>query len=513
MVTNLLKSKKANNYWIHLLPVSILILGSLLHYSRGYYGIGESALFAQGIDDAYITYRYGWNLSNFGILSWNESGYRLAEGFTNPLWMLVSAAWALLRNKEVVYPLSVLTSVVVSGFLLLILSLSVYDQHEKSFSALIGLIMVSALPPIWLHMTSGLESGIFGVGLALLAYLVLFGHPRFSQPIPILLLTLFLGFLRSDGFVYLAIILIAALISGSKTWKPVAAGWLVATIVLFSWRYLTFGALLPNTAVAKVNFPLVERLPLGGKFLFATLINSGLVILLLLGISGLWLETRKARLAGIFIITAWIAYYLYIGGDVYFERHLIGIYFLAAAFSAPLWRVANKATRLIFVSAMILAAFISTTRYGNRFNYLTSKSNDPWVMLGQAIEDERDKYGVVITFAAGKIPFYAGGDFIDSIGLNDPYLATLKRDSFVPGHSAGNENAAVEIARNHPIGIYSMFSYLNEGLIERPDTISLWVDNFHPQEKAQTEITVQEWNDAIGSDNEFIWSIISRPDQ
>ncbi|MHA2402601.1 MAG: hypothetical protein ACXADH_06370 [Candidatus Kariarchaeaceae archaeon] len=511
MVFGILESNNSKKYWVILLPVLVLTLGSILHYSRGYYGIGNSALFAYGVDDAYITYRYGWNLANFGILSWNESGYRLAEGFTNPLWMLVSAVWSLLGIKTLVYPLSVITSVVVSGFFLLILSISVYNRQGKSLSAIIGLIMVCAIPPIWLHMTAGLESGVFGIGLALLAYLVIFDNPLQSKPILILLLSLIIGLLRSDGFVYLAIILIAAVISGSKAWKPVAVGLLAGSIALFSWRFLQFGTLLPNTAVAKINFSLLERLPLGAKFLFATLTISGLVIFLILGVAGIWLENRRKKLAGIFIIIAWIAYYIYIGGDGYVERHLIGIYFLAAAFSAPLWRVAKPLTRGIFILAILLVVFISITQYGSRFSYLSTKSNDPWVMLGQAIEADRDRYGVVITFAAGKIPFYGGGDFIDSIGLNDPYLATLKREGFVPGHSAGDENAAIEMALNHPAGIYSMFSYLNEGLIKEPDRINLWVDNFHPQDTAQSDITTEDWESAIASDNEFVWSIISNP--
>jgi hypothetical protein len=45
-------------------------------------------------------------------------------------------------------------------------------------------------------------------------------------------------------------------------------------------------------------------------------------------------------------------------------------------------------------------------------------------MLGQALEVERSRYGVLISAAAGKIPYYAGGECIDPFGLNDPYLAT-----------------------------------------------------------------------------------------
>jgi hypothetical protein len=117
----------------------------------------------------------------------------------------------------------------------------------------------------------------------------------------------------------------------------------------------------------------------------------------------------------------------------------------------------------------------------------------------------------VITFAAGKIPFYASGDFIDSIGLNDPYLATLKRDGFVPGHSAGGEEAAIELAKTHSGEVYSMFSYLNPEFVHSPEYISLWVDNYQPQATVQRYVSKEEWEGAIDSGNQFIWSIISKP--
>jgi hypothetical protein len=496
--------------WLFALPIIILAVGSLIHYSRGHYGLGDSAVFSDGVDDAYITYRYGWNLIHFGNLSWNESGFRQTEGFTNPLWVMVSAGLSLPGIKELVYPLSVITSVLISALLLFYLIFSVFQRNNQSAASILGLLMVCAVPPIWLHMTSGLESGVFGVGLALLAYLVIFDEHNDSIPVTIIALTLFIGFLRSDGFIYLIIILVAALIAGSRSWKAVAIGLLISSSVIFLWRYFEFGTLLPNTAVAKVNFGVLERLPIGANFLFSTIANSGLVIFLILGIAGLWLESRKIKIAGLFIILSWIAYYLYIGGDVFVERHLIGMYFLGAAFSAPLWKVAKPFTRGIFIVLVISVAVVSMFRYGNRFNYFAGKLNDPWIVLGKAIEADREEYGVVISFAAGKIPFYAGGDFIDSIGLNDPYLATLERENFIPGHSAGNEDEAIKLALTHSEGKYSIFSYLSEEIIQHPEKVRLWVDNFNPQEFAQTEFSIEEWEYAISSNNQFVWSIISK---
>jgi hypothetical protein len=58
-----------------------------------------------------------------------------------------------------------------------------------------------------------------------------------------------------------------------------------------------------------------------------------------------------------------------------------------------------------------------------RFDYGSPKSNDPPVMLGQALEVERSRYGV-----------------------------------------------------------YATFSFLDTNIILNPESISMWVDNRHPQD-------------------------------
>ena len=275
---------------------------------------------------------------------------------------------------------------------------------------------------------------------------MLFPQEKSILPKLIMFLSIFLGLLRSDGFIYLSIILFAAIIAGSKDWKPLLLGLFIASVVLFSWRYLTFGTLVPNTAVAKLNFPLSDRIQIGSLFLSASVIFSGLLIFLLFGFTGLWSESKRIFVAGVFIAFGWISYYLYIGGDGYFERHLLGLFFLMAAFSAPIWIAARTKSRALLFLVILIACLSSLYLYKGRFNYLTPKSKDHWILLGKALEADRERYGVLITFAAGKIPFFAGGDNIDMLGLNDPLLATLKQDRFVPGHSSGDAQAAIKIA-------------------------------------------------------------------
>lgn len=498
---------------VYLIPITILVLGSLLHYIRGAYGFFpiESSLQSVGADDAFISYRYGWNLAQHGILSWNESGFRRTEGFTNPLWVLVSAFWSLIGNKDLIYPMMVITSLVLSIFLLAILIRYVFLKNDRSTQSIFGIVLAVAIPAMWLHTTSGLESAVFGIGLALLAYLVIYFDPDKPQKILIVSLAILQGLLRSDGFVYLLIILFAGLFTGKKSWKPLLLGLFIGIVVLLSWRYISFGTFLPNTAVAKLNFGLLDRIPTGFTFLRITLLNSGLIIFLLIGMAGLWLESRRIGLAGLFITIAWIGYYLYFGGDGYFERHLIGLYLLLGAFSGPLWLTARLVTRAIFIIVILLIGFVSIRSFGNRFDYFSDKPDDPWISLGKALELDREKYGVVVIHAAGKLPFFGGGDMVDVLGINDSYLATFSQEKFFPGHSAGDVDAALVVAKNHPIGIYSRFSYLDPEVIFDAQQVALWVDNNLNHGKVMGIPTEEQWGQALQSGSIKIWSIITKP--
>ncbi len=500
-----------NKLFLYVLPAAIFIFGCILHYTRGYYYTGITAAHALGADDAYISYRYGWNLTHFGTLSWNESEYRRTEGFTNPLWVYLSAGLALPGHKEWVYPLCVIISTLVTLLFLLALINRVYKENGRNIWAILGLLLLAATPAIWLHTTSGLESAVFGAALALLAYIVVFDNSSPKHKVVVISLALFIGFLRSDGFIYLGILLGAAWIAGSPNWKHLALGLLVSSSLLLLWRQIEFGAWLPNTVAAKINFDLLTRIRIGSVWLLFSMLTSGLLTLLLLGLASVPIISKRRGLACLWIILVWLSYYVFIGGDHFAERHLIGLFFLAAAVSASLWRISKPFIRVILILCVSGAILLSVSRDYGRFDYASPKNNDPWVMLGMEMQYDRPSYGVVVTIPAGKIPFFAGGDFIDALGLNDPSLSSYRRDQFVPGHSAGSDQAALELARLHQSGIYSLFSYLDSTIISGPEFIRLWVNNREPQATVQTTPTQQEWQSALDSDDLFLWSIIWQP--
>ena len=88
-IANLNQKIRGTPWIIIILPLGLLLLGSSLHFLRGTYAVGDTAINSWGVDDAYISYRYSWNLAHFNTLSWNESGFQRTEGFTNPLWVLL----------------------------------------------------------------------------------------------------------------------------------------------------------------------------------------------------------------------------------------------------------------------------------------------------------------------------------------------------------------------------------------------------------------------------------------
>jgi len=52
---------------VYILPLSIFLLGCFIHYQRGYYFNGLTSVHAEGAENAYISYRYGWDPANYNI--------------------------------------------------------------------------------------------------------------------------------------------------------------------------------------------------------------------------------------------------------------------------------------------------------------------------------------------------------------------------------------------------------------------------------------------------------------
>ena len=512
MSSKSVSTKIINSKIILFVPVLLLIIGSTLHYYRGSYGQGPRSFSVSGADDAYISYRYGWNLAQHGSLSWNESGYRMTEGFTNPLWVYISAVYSLLGRKDWVHPLMVGTSVILAGIIFFSLAKVVYKENDGDIKSLIGLTLAALSPAIWLHSTSGLESGVFAIGLAALAYLAILAKKNYlHKTYAVVALTIFLVLLRSDGFIYIFMVLVGTLIAGKGVWKQILIGLVIGLGILLAWRLVTYGTLLPNTANAKVNFSVFDRIPVGLNYLMLGATVAPIVVFLLIAIPGLLVSSMRVVLGMAFVIFSWIFYYIYIGGDYLLDRHLVGLIMLCGAVSAPLWSRMRWHARAALLAVVVIGIAATAFFESDRYVYHIKGGNDSLVMLGKEMAKNRPYYGVFVTWMAGKVPYYAGGDCIDTYGLNDPYLATIKQEQFLPGHSAGSPEIAMQIARSHPAGSYSQFTGLDPVYIDNPEMIALWMDVLQPQDVVQTHVTSPEVKSAI--EEEAYWLIVTAPNQ
>ncbi len=493
------------------IAVLILLMGSWLHYTRGAYSYtaangGFSHI--SGMDDAYISFRYGWNLLHFGTLSWNESGFRRTEGFTNPLWVYTSALWATLNDKGLVYPGMVLTSTLLTGGFLAILCM-LTAKTTKSAAGMMGVVLLCASPLLWLHATSGLESTVFGCAIGLLAFSLIVDDTAGKMAFWLTnLLAFLLMLLRSDAFVYMLVLAAALALGKPRSLGMIAIGAVLGYVLVQVWREVSFGQFWPNTVDAKLNFDLAPRLTTGA-LLFTQSMWGGGVVFLVLGAFGLWLLPEAKRLAGAVTIFGWCAYYVFIGGDLLLERHLIGVMALCAGLSAPFF-VRVLAERRGWPLLILLAAGLYLPFYiqDPRFQYEATRPRDSWVLIGKEMASQRDLYGTVVTFGAGKIPFFAGGDFVDELGLNDPELAQVQRPRFIPGHSAGNDQVALEIARRSSAR-YSYVAFNLNLTRENAGDVLLWASNTSPRAMVSHGLTASD-RDVLLSAPPFDYTLIFR---
>lgn len=129
--------------------------------------------------------------------------------------------------------------------------------------------------------------------------------------------------------------------------------------------------------------------------------------------------------------------------------------------------------------------------------------------MGKTIAADRQRYGTIVVRMAGKTPYFAGGDFVDNLGLNDPYLATVKRPKFIPGHSSGSDEGAIEIARQHSPDNYSYLTFSPSSYLKSPADVLLWTYGDRPQDSGvHDRITNKEWENAVTSTNSMYFCLL-----
>jgi arabinofuranosyltransferase len=436
--------------WAVRAAVLVLLAGTLVHALYGYSHEDLSG-HAIGSDDAYISYRYARNLAAGLGLTFNP-GERV-EGYSNLLYVLLLAPAFLIARDSAIHPIAVALNGVCAVAALVLFQRRLLDRDGHGPAALAA-VLFAAWPALWLWNASGMETAlVLLLQIALWAEVTRDDGAQRIRPLVVVLALLVLA--RADGVVGAGIgVLFLALRRDGARARAGALAVALSTAALVGWRLAYYGHPLPNTYYAKVSGPLTVRIGDAARQLGDLALDAGLLPYLVVLAAAAVASARARRLSfEPLFAAAWIAYWIYVGGDVFGERFLLVLVPLGAAVLA---RWAAEGRRVLATAGFIaaLAFQLAPLAADRRFRYAGAKY-DRWIALGRFLGRPEHRGKTIAVDAAGKIPYYSHLAAIDMLGLTDAHIGHGPAATFSVGHS--KHDAEYVLAR-------------------RPDLVATWID-------------------------------------
>ena len=474
-----MKNKKRETIILIFISGVYLLWASGFIYRNSYIAIDGQRYFSL-FDDAMISMRYAWNFAHGLGLVWN-AGERV-EGYTNLLMTLIMSLASLFLNKTFA-PLAVqifaIPTILGTAFLMRTIALSITDgnRHRK----IVGLLAFTCTLfyyPLSYWALVGMETGLLTLLiLATILFALLWLKTDKTSDLIGMAITAGLAYLtRDDALIPVAIIFAFIAL---ETWinkrnkqdflQILYAGMLLALFPIGHtiFRYIYYGAFLPNTYVLKLgNFSLHIRLIGGVRFVIPFLEQSVLVILL--AVLGVVVEFNRAKVFLFSFLVAALGYQIYVGGDPWslwrilspampmvFTLAIFGVIGLVQRWA---WLDRHKILTLTFTGVLMLASLVLTNlpfRYNDLLIYPTAASTASRVDTNAAIAIDAltTPTASVGEVWAGTIPYYTGRYAIDFLGKSDKYIAQLKPDISgavswggmisVPGHNKYDLNYSI----------------------------------------------------------------------
>lgn len=408
--------------------------------------LATRALFPEKqIDDAYITFRYTYNLINHGQLVWNVGAY--VEGQTNLLWSLTLALVAFLF-KEVPIPVVAIWLCTISFIITGLLVLQTARRVGLGIlSAAILTLAFQLTPPPLAFSIGGLESAFAAMLLALALHQLVAGNTRASA------LSLGLLFMTRPDAAIASVTLITYDLWQHKSLSKAIRHWWPAMLLGGAteiWRLCYYGHLIPNSVTAK-SIPI--------DYLLAYVVNGSsipyilsmlqwptfylMIIAVFIAMIGLINKSEEStRLNSIYILTvvmffAGIATLIRNGGDWMPNYRLVTqyypIYAISIAIGLSKFQKSNRILQkflltLLCIPAILTSAplFLNISSTYARANTLHSDIGiDEFYVKFINIIKNYDTHGVIISTEAAGLPLYALPNAIghDPLGLMDPWIA------------------------------------------------------------------------------------------
>ncbi|MCC6153089.1 MAG: hypothetical protein IT367_04990 [Candidatus Hydrogenedentes bacterium] len=268
---------------------------------------------------------------------------------------------------------------------------------------------------------------------------------------------------RAEGFLWPILAMAWLLVRGHRKQALAAGGLFVAfAACVVGWRLWYYGYPLPNTYYAKVAGTLSQRIANAWYGQSARVVfQSGLLVAVLAIFAGivavagsfvrLAVQGKDARhgdralqdswrfdSALAFEVTAgcaWLAYFLYVGGDVYYERPMLVLVPLGLVIGA---RVLQPSINTLGSASLAIAAALTIMMHPLWSYYgpeMARYRGDGLEKIGRYLGETYPGATVALNLA-GKIAYYSGLPCIDMIGLCDATVAHSQQDNaFVVGHT------------------------------------------------------------------------------
>lgn len=412
-------------------------------------------------DDAFISLRYAENLARHGAPVYNL-GERV-EGYTSPLWMLLTAG-LLAVGVEGAIALKLLGAL--SALALVIAVWRLWQRIAPGrMEGLLVLGLLAGSTPIAAWSSSGLETPLLAAGIALSAaeLCALLNQPTRARA------------LLAGSLVALAVLTRpeAVLVAGAGAlWigsdsrarrqliRFIAAVAVpVAIWVGFRWFY--YGALLPNTFVAKTAAPLLDRFQVGLRYGGFALSELGLGVSLLLA-AGLVVPQSRSSVRFIRAVgAAYIVAVLFEGGDFldlfrFFVPILPLLFVALVATSMDVATRMGAIPRIWAVGVLLLAPLWILSEVSLRGRAL--RADEPtrialwieplvwtrtharwWADQGRFLRAHAQPGDTMASVAAGALPYHAGLHNTDLLGIAD---AETARNGAYAGSRPGHQRFA-----------------------------------------------------------------------
>jgi len=208
------------------------------------------------VDDEAIPLVYARNLLRGRGLAYTALEGR-AEGYSDFLHVMWSALLLSVTRGLHLGPLAPLLagkalSLAAGAGIVICTALALARLHLRPPSQTAALVFLALAGPLAVWSASSLETAVFALGV--LGFAIAVWEERLTAAVVI---SIFIVLERIDGPVYLAAVLIAAMVARPRQWRLVAATGALAGAVLVAfhlWRYLYFGSLISAPMAAKVLF-------------------------------------------------------------------------------------------------------------------------------------------------------------------------------------------------------------------------------------------------------------------